>query len=430
MTLYEALRKLLHLPAARISLLYLIVAGAWVFLSDQVLAVIVPDHATFTSLGSIKGVLFVVVMAALLYFERLSADRASQRASDAMRQTESKYRAIFETAPVGIFRATPDGHYLDVNSSFARMLGYATPQELIGADDAPPPGTYGPGTPFPQAGVISYERKYWRNDGRMMDALVSVVARADSPDGPMVVEGYVEDITERKGLDTKVSEQQATLRNYAHQLLRSQEDERKRLSRELHDEPLQDMVGLAQRIELARRALEREPASIARRLEELQTMAREMIVRLRRISNDLRPFVLEDLGIVAAVQYIGDELAQQMPACVVQCDTDGDERRLDPDVELTVFRIIQQAAYNVRTHAGSATHVRLKLTFEDSCLAASVQDDGPGFTVIDTQELLRQGHLGIAGMQERASLMGGSVSVSSAPNTGTTVHLQIPYHYG
>ncbi len=424
------IRKLLHLPAARISLLYLVIAGAWVLLSDQVLAMFVHDRAMFTILTTTKGVLFVALMSALLYFERLSADRASQYASDAVRQTESKYRTIFETSPVGIFRATPDGRYLDVNPSFARMLGYASGQELVGATDAPPPSTYGPGVHPLRDGVLSYERHYRRKDGRLIDALVSVVTRSDGPDGPEIVEGFVEDITERKALDSKVSEQQDTLRNYAHQLLRSQEDERKRLSRELHDDPLQDLVALSQRVELTRGALERQPESVRRRLEELQHMAREMITKLRRISNDLRPSVLEDLGIVAAVQYIGDELAQQMPVCAVRCDVTGLERRLDPDVELTTFRIVQQAAYNVRMHASEATHVSFTLSFGERCLSAGVQDDGPGFTVADTQELLRQGHLGIAGMQERASLLRGVVAVTSAPGAGTTVRLEIPYHEG
>jgi signal transduction histidine kinase len=195
----------------------------------------------------------------------------------------------------------------------------------------------------------------------------------------------------------------------------------------LHDDPLQDLVALAQRVELARSALERKPETVAPRLEELQLMAQDMIVKLRSISNNLRPFVLEDLGIVAAVQSVGDELAQQLPNCAVHYDIKGTLCRLDSDVELTAFRIIQQAAYNVRSHASSARNVRFSLSFEENCLVADVQDDGPGFDVSDTQTLLRQGHLGIAGMQERAGLMGGEVKVISTPQTGTMIHMRVPY---
>ena len=421
-------------PAARISLLYLVVAGLWVFLSDQLLVALVNDTTLMTRIASIKGVGFVIVMAALLYFERRSDERSNKRASDALRQAERKYHTIFETAPVGIFRATLDGRYLEVNSSFARMLGYASPLELVGRAGVLPEGVDG-ATLSAQNEVTIHERQYQRKDGGTIDAVVSIVFQTDGPDAPALVEGFVEDVTARKALDQKVAEQQEALRTYAHQLLRSQEDERNRLSRELHDDPLQDLVALAQRVELTRSALEREPGAemapvsvtVSRRLEELQKMAKEMIVKLRRISNDLRPFVLEDLGIVEAVQWVRDELAQQMPDCTVHYEVDGDSRRLDPDMELTAFRIVQQAAYNVRTHAPEATHVQIRLTFADDCLTAVVQDDGPGFHVASTQEMLRQGHLGIAGMQERAMLMNGKVTVTSVPQVGTTIHMQIPY---
>ena len=413
-------------PAARISLLYLIIAGLWVFLSDQLLGMLVHDEARLVSISSIKGVAFVIVMAALLYFERRSDELANQAASDALRQAEHNYHTIFETAPVGIFRATPDGHYLEVNPFFAHMLGYASAQEMTGLADTPPNG-HDLATSPANSGVRTYERQYQRKDGANIEAMVSILFHSDAPDAPALMEGFAEDITERKALDRKVAEQQESLRDYAHQLLRSQEEERNRLSRELHDDPLQDLVALAQRVELARGALEREPDTLAPRLEELQRMAREMIVKLRHICNDLRPFVLEDLGIVAAVQSIGDELAQQMPNCAVQYDINGALRRLDPDVELTAFRIIQQAAHNVRSHAPTAKNVQFGLFFEENCLVASVQDDGPGFNVTDPQALLRQGHLGIAGMHERAALMGGEVKVTSIPQAGTLIRMQIPY---
>jgi PAS domain S-box-containing protein len=413
-------------PAARISLLYLVIAGLWVFLSDQLLGVMVQDAATLTRISSIKGVAFVIVMAALLFFERREDERANQAASDALSQAEHNYHTIFQTAPVGIFRASLDGRYLEVNPCFAHMLGYADEHELTGLVDTQP-GEHDLTTLATHPGVSTYERQYRRKDGGMMDAWVSILFHSNEPGRPALVEGFVEDITERKALDRKVNQQQESLRNYAHQLLRSQEEERQRLSRELHDDPLQDLVALAQRVELARSALVRKPDTLAPRLEELQKMAQEMIVKLRRISNNLRPFVLEDLGIVAAVQWIGDELAQQLPNCAVHYDFNGALRRLDHDVELTAFRIMQQAAYNVRSHAPGARNVQFSLSFEENCLTAEVQDDGPGFCIADTQTLLRQGHLGIAGMHERAALMGGEVRVTSTLQTGTIVQMQIPY---
>jgi signal transduction histidine kinase len=422
------MRRLLLHPAVRISLLYLAIAGTWVFVSDQLLgALVVHDEALLVSLSSIKGFLFVVVMAALLYFERRSDERANRAASEALRLAEHNYRAIFETAPVGIFCASLDERYQEVNSSFAQMLGYASTQEMIGLEDKPP-GGYDPTVLSNPGKVSTYERQYQRRDGGNIDALVSILFRPNGPGTSPCMEGFVQDITERKTLDCKVTEQQEVLRDYAHQLLRSQEEERYRLSHELHDDPLQDLVALSQRVELARGALPRGPETLAPRLDELQKMTLATIGKLRDVCNALRPSVLEEQGIVAAVQAVGDELAQQMPHCKVHYDIQGTLRRLDPDVELTAFRIMQQAARNVRSHAPGARNVHFSLRFNHSHLFASVQDDGPGFSVTDPQVLLRQGHLGIAGMYERAALVGGNVTITSTPQAGTTVQMQLPYH--
>jgi signal transduction histidine kinase len=342
-----------------------------------------------------------------------------------VRNAEREYRSLFEYAPVGIFRADAKGNYLDVNTTFTRMLGYGLPQELKGKSDNPPPGVYGHFSP--DAPSQRYERTYTRKDGTLLEAQVHWQWRVAEGKLPAYLEGFVEDITERKELDRRVQAQQETLRDYAHQLVRSQEDERKRISRELHDETLQDMVAMGQRAELARATVERDPALAVRRIEELHTLTKDLIIKLRHISNDLRPHILEDLGIASAVQYISDDLAGHMPRCAVSCVISGPVRRLDPDVELTAFRVIQQAAANVRTHAPQATRVDMRLTFERNAIMATVQDNGPGFVVTDFDTLLREGHLGLAGMRERAGLLGGEVEVVSSPGSGTTVALRLPY---
>ena len=224
----------------------------------------------------------------------------------------------------------------------------------------------------------------------------------------------------------RLAEQQATLRQYAFQVLQSQEEERKRISRELHDETVQDMVGLVQRIELCRSALHQDPAAAARRLDELQSLAKGAVADARRMSNDLRPLILEDLGLPAALQALSEELSQHMPDARVHCEIVGDERRLAPELELTVFRVLQEALTNVRKHAPNATQVNVTLYFEEGEILATVEDNGPGFQPPDVQALVRESHLGLAGMHERAHLFGGDVSIASAPGAGTTTALRIP----
>jgi PAS domain S-box-containing protein len=540
-------------PALRISLIYVVVAGAWILFSDRLLETLVQDPEQLTLLQSLKGLAFVMVMAGLIYLERSAADRASRRAEAALRQADRKYRDLVESAPIGIFRATREGRYITCNAIYAQMLGYPTPDALLASDVTAPQGP----TQAMQAlwaagqGTLTYEWSYRRNDGRMIDTHLVIRVVTDGGGQEPHLEGFVEDITERKRTERKanqmadivrssqdaifsvdmnsvitswnpaaeaiygytaaeieghsalmlyppdqlaerrrlyehihaghsvsqfeidhlkkngmrftvaltaapirddfgaftgvsvitrditeqkaliarIEEQQQRLREYAHQLIHSQEDERKRLSRELHDDTLQDLVALAQRAELAHTALERDPAVALTRLEELQALAKEMVMKLRRISNDLRPLILEDLGVAAAVQWVCDELARTLPGCQVDCQISGEERRLEGDVEVTAFRIVQQAANNVRTHAPTATHVQITLAFEDDALTARVQDDGPGFEVVDTPELLRQGHLGLAGMQERARLLGGELTIESQPHVGTTITLRLPYQH-
>lgn len=226
----------------------------------------------------------------------------------------------------------------------------------------------------------------------------------------------------------RLAEQRATLRQYARQVLRGQEEERRRISRELHDETVQDLVGLVQRIELCRSAVRESPAAATRRLDELQSLAEGALADVRRMSNDLRPLILEDLGLPAALELLCEELAQQLPEARVHCETVGDERRLAPEMELTVFRVIQETLTNVRKHAPSATRVNVTLYFEDEEILATVGDNGPGFQPPDIQALVQKGHLGLVGMHERAHLFDGEIDITSTPGEGTTTVLRLPTH--
>ncbi len=224
---------------------------------------------------------------------------------------------------------------------------------------------------------------------------------------------------------TRLAQQQARLRDYAIQILRSQEEERKRLSRDLHDETVQELVGLVQRLELCQNDLNKDPSVAAQRLKELNNIASHTLAAVRRMSNDLRPFILEDLGLPSAVQALSDQLADLMPAAIVHCEIVGHERYLPPEVELTAFRIAQEAMTNVRKHAADASKINVTLYFEDWGILLTVEDNGPGFKVPDLQTLMRQEHLGLAGMAERAQLFGGRLSIESVLGEGTTITLYL-----
>ena len=272
------------------------------------------------------------------------------------------------------------------------------------------------------------------NVGRVARPLIDLVHEAQqisagAPFHPLPGQGSLELrrlVNAFNQMVIRLSEQKVVLRRYAVQVLQSQEKERKRLSRELHDGTIQTLVSLVQRLHLCSAALERDPAAVRCEMEELIQLTQNAVADLRRISNDLRPLMLEDLGLPAAIQALVDNLSRRMPAAQVDCYLVGEEQRLPPELELTVYRVVQEALNNVHQHAGVASQVTVRLVYEADWVAATVEDDGPGFREQDLSTLVQDGHLGLAGMTERARIFGGELSVVFAPGEGTVVSLRLP----
>ncbi len=226
----------------------------------------------------------------------------------------------------------------------------------------------------------------------------------------------------------QLAEQQATLRQYAQKALLSQEEERRRLSHELHDGTVQDLVGLAQRIELCSTEMERDPLQAHRRLDELKALVQHTLHEVRNISNALRPSILQDLGLAAALQVLCRDLEGHLPGVHCTCQLNDTQRRLQPEMELAVFRVAQEALNNIRKHARDAVHVNVRLEFQEDSVKLDVADDGSGSGQPDVAALVRGGHLGYAGMFERARLFGGKLEVDSGPDTGTSLRMILPYN--
>lgn len=215
------------------------------------------------------------------------------------------------------------------------------------------------------------------------------------------------------------------LRFYAREITRAQEEERKRIAREAHDETAQTLVALARRLESLTGAGGDPPPDWAARLEGLRSLATQALQSVRRLSRDLRPPVLDDLGLVPAIRGLVTALEQE-EGIEARLEVSGPPRRLESEVELTVFRIAQEALNNVRRHAG-ASSVAVKLAFLPKCIRMRVRDNGKGFQVPGSiAELAGSGKLGLIGMHERARILGGVLRIESQVGQGTEVLLEVP----
>jgi signal transduction histidine kinase len=216
---------------------------------------------------------------------------------------------------------------------------------------------------------------------------------------------------------------QRSLQSYAADVLRGQEDERSRLAHELHDETVQALIALDQQLQIIERAARRDPQAALLKLSELRTMTAATIEDVRRVIRDLRPIYLEDLGLAPAIEMLTQSL-NQPGRLTATCLIEGEVRRLAPEHELAVYRIVQEALNNVVKHA-QAQHVQVHLRFSEA-LAVSIHDDGVGFVMPDRVDALTErGHFGLIGMRERAELIGARLVIHSSPGEGTTVELLV-----
>jgi signal transduction histidine kinase len=224
-------------------------------------------------------------------------------------------------------------------------------------------------------------------------------------------------------MSSDIAVYRAGLRRYLGAVTQSQEDERRRVARDLHDQVIQDLIALSRNLEL----LQADDARPREDLAQLQAMIRGTIEETRRIIRDLRPAALEDLGLMTAIEGLvmraGEQQAGELRLLL---DVQGQPRPLAAALEVAIYRIIQEALSNIQLHSG-AHEAKLGLNFTGAVLTIEVSDDGHGFQVPDSVNRLAQlGNFGLLGIQERVWGVGGTLGIASAPGTGTRLTISIP----
>ncbi len=223
-----------------------------------------------------------------------------------------------------------------------------------------------------------------------------------------------------------LQEHRGLLQKMSEQVLVAQEDERKRIARELHDETAQALTTLLIRLKILERS--RTASEMRGQIDELRELTAQTLEAVRKLAVELRPATLDDLGLLAALEAYVESYSSRMPLRVGFTAEGFDDKdgRLPPQVELVLYRVVQESLTNVAKHANAeAVHVELRRRPDE--VIAVVSDDGQGFNVEEMMRSRERG-LGLFGMQERLALVRGQLVIDSSPGHGTSLHARVPSH--
>ncbi len=205
-------------------------------------------------------------------------------------------------------------------------------------------------------------------------------------------------------------------------IIEAQEEERRRLSREIHDGPAQMLANVIIRSDLVERVYKEKGINEALvEIRSLKSMVRDSLYEVRRIIYDLRPMALDDLGLIPTLKKYLHTLEDYNKSMVIQFTLLGKEERLSTEYEVALFRLVQESVQNAIKHA-EANLIHVKMELNKDYVVIVIKDNGKGFDVVEKKE----GSFGIIGMRERLDLLEGSMSIDSKPSVGTVVMLQVP----
>ncbi|MBI3954195.1 MAG: sensor histidine kinase [Chloroflexi bacterium] len=412
------------IPVAYASLHFRLEGGILTGLSATILTTpnILLWHTTaFSFEGELTQLAVVVAVGSLLSWrverevrQRFKAEEASAR----LQVSEEKYQNLFEAAGDAILVFGAAGELLAANAAAGRLTGYTLKGLTAMRADALLQAS---GWEAVQRSVTADLPKpihlsLVTNRGSQV-AVEATCALVHSQEGPLL-QAVLRDVTEQQ-------RQQQNLQSYASLVMRAQEEEQRRIARELHDVPVQSMVLICRDLATLLQSSDSLPDPVRRGLAGVRERAEETLGLLRRFSRELRPSVLDDLGFGPAIQALTEELSRRL-GFRVHLEMSGTSRRLAPDTELGLFRIVQEALRNVEKHAG-ATQTKVAVYFKEGRAGVAVADNGQGFRApARLGDLTAEGKLGLVGMEERARLLSGRLEVQSAPGKGTQISVEVP----
>jgi PAS domain S-box-containing protein len=349
-----------------------------------------------------------------------------RKADEALKKSESRYRDLFNSASDAIIIRDLDGNIFEVNESASELTGYTvdkltkmnisqflTPKSFETTMEKQQSQLEG------EAASQRYELELIRKDGTeaIIEAMISIVKEEGKA---VAVQATVRDVTEQRRM-------RDSIRFYLQKVLVAQEEERKRIARDLHDDTSQSLLLLTHQLD----AIASDSGGVISeptrdRLNQLHGLAVEMLNNVRRYAQELRPAILDDMGLVAALEWMADKLSSESRT-ETEVQVSVLDAELPREVELVLFRIAQEAVSNVKKHAEASKAV-IKLESGEGKIRMTISDNGKGFEVPHPLNNIGDtGKLGIIGMLERSELLGGTLTIESSPQMGTTVAVDLPY---
>jgi len=352
-----------------------------------------------------------------------------KRAEQKVRESEEKYRSLASAAD-SMYLVDRDCRYTFANEEYLSRLGLDS-AEVIGRsygefhskDDA---NRFAANVArVLQSGQSLQSEHKSRRDRKTFLRTFSPVL--DSQGGAVAVTVISKDITELKHMEDALTLSVGELRQLSKRLMDLQESERARISRELHDEMGATLTMLRINIASIKKSLPPEsPAGIKAMLADAYALTKKMIDQIHQLTLDLRPQMLDDLGLVSTLRWYAEEFGQKTKI-QVRISQKGWARRLDSETASVLFRIIQEALTNAAKHS-RAKKVVIRLAQKTKGVEALVEDDGVGFDPreVERRPLKKRG-IGFVSMKERSSLVGGELGIDSRPGGGTRIQARIPW---
>ncbi|HKU85272.1 MAG TPA: PAS domain-containing sensor histidine kinase [Casimicrobiaceae bacterium] len=363
----------------------------------------------------------------------LRVDAGRQRSADrALARSEARLRGILDSAMDAIITTDAEQRVILFNNAAETMFGW-TRDEALGA----PLGSFIPERFRRGHAELVARFGQMRTASRRMGGSLRVVTGLRHSGEEFPIDASISQIDESGTRFYTVILRDVTARIEAEAALRrskdelqqlgaaahmTREQEKSRIARELHDELGQLLTMLQMDVAWCKERQPRGDAAFAAKLDRMESLLKGTIAATRRIASDLRPLMLDDLGLVPSIEWLVENFGQRTG---IACELSIGDRDLHLSREhaTAIFRIIQESLTNVAKHA-QATHADITIETEGSSLVVRIEDDGVGFAA----DAPRKPHsFGLFGLRERASLMGGDASITSAPGEGTRIEVRLPY---